>query len=110
MSERETKLLEQLVKAQASTSARIWDIATKLAVPAVAALITWMWAHERTLAVHETRLEVIESNRFTTASGMELERRLNSTIVEALNRQTAALNAMVERLAKVEAKLEGLDK
>lgn len=102
---RRDELLEQLLEAQTSRAARLWDIATKAAVPilptAMLGLIGWLWAHERALQEHHGRLGVIEDTRFSRRDGAEMEQRIYREFV-------TRLDTMSQTLATLVAKLEGL--
>lgn len=75
---------------------RFWDIALKIAVPVILALCA-------TVIYHEVRLTVIESNRFSSVNGLELERVMDAKYdvlkqtVNQIHEDVAVIRQIVER-------------
>ena len=90
-------LVADLKKQRATTSARIWDLAMKAAVPAVIALAGWAISHE-------VRVSLIESNRFTAKDAAELERQLKQDLPPMWLREELADIKL--RLRNIEAKVK----
>lgn len=91
--------LHALRRKQESPSARIWDVATKAAVPAVVALIAWMWATDRKVHQNSNDIKHIERD-ITTISGT-----IETGFIELREYNLQVL----QRLASLEAKFPRIE-
>ena len=80
---------------QRTPSERIWDVATKFAVPATMALIAWQFRQDDQLSDHSGRLSVIESRELPPPWLIEITRELKDGQKEIRDRLTH-LEAKVE--------------
>lgn len=65
--------VEKLERTQNSTSARVWDVASKLSVAAVIAVFTWVVSNS-------SRLDRIEETRFTEQDALRMQQNFLTQI------------------------------
>ena len=85
---------------------RVIDIALKFAVPLMFACLGFV---AKSLIDHETRISVIENNRFTPADAQQLETRLKHEMPppwfkEKVDEMSKDIKAMREAIAELRAK------
>lgn len=112
--ERIERRLDRIEAERNSASARIWDIATKLALPLGLVVGGWLASVNGRVVELETRQREIDATRFTAQDGLRLEARIierESPQIALLVQEMRAMSLQfTERLTRLETQVSALAK
>jgi len=97
--------VREIRRREDSTSARVWEVAVKLTVPAILAVLGWLWSTDRAVIRNGAGIAANgDAIRAMDARVTALPPEWLREIVQELRLQNVDV---LQRLSRLEAKLEG---